>query len=76
LCFLLRRCWAAHWRQAKSVPLLGCERDVLAGVWSAEERREGDGHVDQKEELNCVNGVARVRSVADDLDRDARRVLA
>jgi hypothetical protein len=54
------------------VPLLRRERDVLAGVWAAEERREGDGHVYQKEELNRVDGVVRVRCVPDDLDRDAR----
>jgi hypothetical protein len=58
------------------VSLLRCERNVLAGVWAAEERGEGDCHVDQKEELDCVDGVARVRCVADDLDRDAGKVLA
>jgi hypothetical protein len=58
------------------VPLLRCERDVLAGVWFTEERRESDGHVYQEEDLDGVDGVARVRRVADDLDRDTGRVLA
>jgi hypothetical protein len=58
------------------VPLLGCERDIFAGVWFTEERRECDCHVEQEEDLNYVDGVARVRGVANDLDRDAGRVLA
>lgn len=48
------------------MPLLGCERDVLAGVRAAEERRQGDGCVDQKEELDRVYYVACVWCVADD----------
>lgn len=48
------------------MPLLRCERNVLAGIWAAEERREGDGDVDQEEELDGVDGVARVWCVADE----------
>jgi hypothetical protein len=58
------------------MPLLRCERDVLASVRTAEERREGDGYVDQEEELNCVDGVAGVRRIANDRYGDAVRLLA
>jgi hypothetical protein len=39
---------------------LRCERDVLAGIWAAEERRKGNGYVDQEEELDRVDRVACV----------------
>lgn len=58
------------------MPLLRCERDVLAGIWAAEERRKRDGYVDQEEELDCVDGVACVWCVANDRYGDAERLLA
>jgi hypothetical protein len=58
------------------VPLLRCERDVLAGIWAPEERRKGDGYVDQEEELDGVDGVACVWSVANDRYGDAGSLLA
>lgn len=58
------------------MPLLRCERDVLAGVWAAEERGEGNCYVYEEKQLDGVDGVARVRCVADDLDGDAERMLA
>ena len=48
------------------MPLLQCERDVLAGIWAAEERRKRDGYVDQEEKLDCVDDVTCVWCVADD----------
>jgi hypothetical protein len=56
--------------------LLRCERDILAGIWAAEKRRKGDGYVDQKEELDRVDGVACVWRVANDRYGDAERLLA
>lgn len=58
------------------MPLLRCERDVLAGIWAAEERRKGDGDVDQQEELDCVDGVARIWCVANDRYGNTGRMLA
>jgi hypothetical protein len=55
---------------------LRCERDVLAGVWTAEEGRKCDGDVDQEEELDCVDGVACVWSIANDRYGDTGRMLA
>ena len=53
------------------MPLLWCERDVLAGVRAAEDRGEGYGHVDQEEQLGRVEDVGCVWSVADGVDGDA-----
>jgi hypothetical protein len=58
------------------VPLLRCKRDVLTGIWTAEERRKCDGYVDQEEELNCVDGVACVWRVANDRYGDTGKMLA
>jgi hypothetical protein len=58
------------------VPLLGCEWDILAGVWAAEKRRQRDGHVHEEEQLNCVDCVTCVRRVADELNGDAGRLSA
>jgi hypothetical protein len=58
------------------VPLLRCERDVLAGIWATEERRKCDGYVDQEDELDCVDGVAGVWCVTDDGYGDTMRMLA
>jgi hypothetical protein len=55
------------------VPLLGCEGNVFAGVWAAEDRGEGYGHVDEEEQLDCVQDVGCVWSVADGADGDAGR---
>ena len=57
------------------MPLLRCERDVLASIWAAEERRKRDGYVDQEEELDRVDGVAGVWCVADDGYGDTKRTL-
>ena len=53
------------------MPLLWCERNVFAGVWAAEDRGEGYGHVDQEEQLGRVEDVGCVWSVADGVDGDA-----
>ena len=58
------------------MPLLRCERDVLACVWTAKERRKCDGDVDQEEDLDCVDCVACVWRVADDRYGNAGRLLA
>jgi hypothetical protein len=55
------------------VALLGREGDVFAGVWAAEDRGEGYGHVYEEEELDCVQDVGCVGRVADGADGDAGR---
>jgi hypothetical protein len=71
LCFFLRRCGPAHGWEAQGVPLLWCEGDVFAIVGAAEDRGEGYGHVDEEEQLDCVEDVGCVWRVADGADGDA-----
>ena len=53
--------------------LLGREGDVFAGVWAAEDRGEGYGHVYEEEELEGVQDIGCVGRVADGADGDAGR---